>query len=145
VAVLSNVTNSLNRAAYCIVDLVLDPTPVDPPDLSTDPETWKRYVGDYLVTDSEGAKTEATVYLDGDELMGSIVDPEDPATVYTSRLVQDYLDTFLYDSNGDGWVDSDLTFCSTRGEPGFVMWLRNRYAVGERMLTPRTGGRTVAP
>ena len=113
--------------------------------VATDPSTWRRYVGDYVITDYEGTRTEATVYLEGDQLMGSIVDPENPDIRVISRLRQLYLDTFLYDSDGDGRVDNDITFCSTRGEPGFVMWTRNRLAVGERDLTPRSAGRGLSP
>ena len=140
VALLTNVTWALNEAAYCIVDEVLEPGPVDPPDLSTDPSTWKKYVGEYVITDHEGATTEAEVYLAGDWLMGWFTDPAVPGSGFTSRLDQDYLDTFRYDLNGDGRTDTDVTFCSTRGNPGYVKWMRNRRAVGERKATPRTAG-----
>jgi len=142
VALLTNVTSSLNTAAYCIVDEVLEPTPVDPPDLSTDPSTWERYVGDYVITDFEGTETEATVYLEGDRLMVSIVDPEETGSW---QLYQVFLDTFVYDSDGDGSTETDLTFCSTRGKPGIVRWMRNRRAVGERKNKPRAVGRVVSP
>jgi CubicO group peptidase (beta-lactamase class C family) len=150
VALLTNVTSSLVSAAYCIVDVVLDPDPVDPPDLTTDPSTWRRYVGEYFITDNQGESTTATVSLDGDELMAFIIDPENPEIPVISPLVQVFLDTFLYDSNGDGVVDNDdtlndLTFCSRRGKPGFVTWMRNRYAVGERQLAPRSAGRASTP
>jgi hypothetical protein len=150
VALLTNVSSSLVSAAYCVVDEVLDPDPADPPDLMTDPSTWRRYVGEYVITDFQGESTTATVYLDGDELMASIVDPENPETPVISPLVQVFLDTFLYDSNGDGVVDTndslnDLTFCSRRGNPGFVTWMRNRYAVGERQFLPRSAGRASTP
>ncbi len=145
VALLTNVTSSLNSAAYCIVDEVLEPAVVSEPDLTTDPSTWSRYVGDYLITDNEGATTQATVYLDGDRLMGSIIDPALPGFTYTTELEQVFLDTFLFDSDGDGAADTDITFCSQKGDPGFMMWMRNRLAVGERQLTPRTAGRAMSP
>jgi CubicO group peptidase (beta-lactamase class C family) len=142
VALLSNITWSLNDAAYCIVDEVLEPTPVDPPDLSTDPSTWNRYLGDYVVTDSEGMTTEATVYLEGDRLMLTKVGPSGPESW---RLYQAFFDTFVYDSNGDGSTETDLTFCSTRGKPGILKWMRNRRAVGERQIKQRTAGRAISP
>jgi len=145
VALLANVTWSLNEAVYCIVDEVLDPIPVEPPDLSTDPSTWQRYVGDYVITDHEGATSEATVFLAGDQLMGWFRDPAVQGGGITSRLDQEYLDTFHYDSDGDGLIDADMTFCSTRGNPGFVKWMRNRRAVGERQNKPRTVGRIISP
>lgn len=137
VALLANITWSLTEAAYCIVDEVLEPTPVDPPDLSTDPSTWNRYLGDYVVTDSQGMTTEATVSLEGDRLMLTSADPANPGSW---RLWQAFLDTFVYDSDGDGSTETDLTFCSTRGKPGILKWMRNRRAVGERRLIPRAGG-----
>jgi CubicO group peptidase (beta-lactamase class C family) len=147
VALLANVTSSLTSAAYCIVDEVLEPEPVADPDLTTDPSTWDRYLGEYLFTDSQGESAHATVYFEGGLLMASIVDPDSGETFYT-RLQQVFLDTFLYDSNGSGQIDNgdeEVTFCSRRGEPGFMMWLRNRYSVGERQLTPRAAGRATSP
>jgi hypothetical protein len=55
--------------------------------------------------------------------------------------VQVYRDTFLFDSDGDGSVETDITFCERGGKPGFTMWMRNRRAVGERQLTPHSGRR----
>jgi CubicO group peptidase (beta-lactamase class C family) len=145
VAVLANVTWSLNDAAYCIVDEVLEPDPVEPPDLSTDPSTWKSYVGNYVITDDMGTASDATVYLEGDRLMGWFADPAAPGSGLTSELHQEYLDTFHYDSDGDGRIDTDVTFCSTGGNPGYVKWLRNRGAVGERKNKPRTVERVFSP
>ena len=102
-------------------------------------------VGDYRITDNEGATTQATVYLEGDRLMGSIIDPSLPGFTYTTEIEQVFLDTFLFDSDGDGAADTDITFCSQKGDPGFMMWMRNRLAVGERQLTPRTAGRAMSP
>jgi len=140
VALLTNVTWSLNDAAYCIVDEVLDPTTVEPPDLSTEPSTWNRYVGDYVVTDHEGATTEAEIFLAGDWLMGWFTNPAEPGSGFTSRLHQEFLDTFTYSSTGGAFTDTEVTFCSTGGNPGHVKWMRNRRAVGERQQTPRTAG-----
>jgi hypothetical protein len=145
VALLANQTSTLTVAAQCIVDAVLDPNAVDEPDLTTDPSTWKRYEGDYLMTETDGYQTDFRVYLEDDRLMAAIVDPTVPNVVYLAELVQTYLDTFLLDLNADGRPDADFTFCSRRGEPGFMMWMRNRFAVGERQLTPRTAGRAVTP
>ncbi len=145
VALLANVTYSLVDAAYCIVDEVLEPTPVQPPDLRTDPSTWRPYVGDYLMTDSQGTITEAAVSLSGLQLSLSVVDPGDPDNPVIYPMYQVFRDTFVIDTDGDGATETDLTMCSRRGNPGFVMWLRNRRAVGERHLTPRTAGRTVSP
>ena len=88
----------------------------------------------------EGATTEAEIYLSDDRLMGWFTNPAVPGSGFSSRLDQEYLDTFKYDSNRDGVNETEVTFCSTRGNPGPVKWMRNRYAVGERQLNPRTGG-----
>jgi CubicO group peptidase (beta-lactamase class C family) len=145
VALLTNVSSSLNDAAYCIVDQVLEPVSVDPPDLSTDPSTWNRYLGDYVVTDSEGSATEAAVSLEGDRLMLTSADPAVPGSSATWRLYQAFLDTFVFDSNGDGSTESEVTFCSTRGTPGTLKWMRSRSRVGERRSERRTTGRALAP
>ena len=141
VAVVTNVSWSLSRAAYCIVDEVLQPDPVEPPDLTTDPATWRRYAGDYLITEEDGTEWSVNVSLRGGELFGVVEDPEVPGVVLTSELVQLYLDTFLFDGDGDGTPETDLTFCDRKGGPGFTMWMRNRNAVGERQLTPHRGRR----
>jgi CubicO group peptidase (beta-lactamase class C family) len=145
VAVLANATSTLTNAAHCIVDAALEPDPVDAPDLTTDPSTWKRFEGDYLLTEANGYQTNVRVYLSNDRLMALVTDPADADWSYRTELVQLYLDTFALDSDGNGSLDMDFTFCPRKGEPGFRMWMRNRAAVGERMLTPRSAGSTVAP
>jgi CubicO group peptidase (beta-lactamase class C family) len=145
VALLGNITWSLNEAAYCIVDEILGPDPVEPPDLSTDPSTWGRYLGDYVISDDMGETTEVNIFFAGDWLMGWFTDPKVSGSGFSSRLHQQYLDTFHYDSDDDGRTDTDVTFCSTRGEPGSVKWMRNRAAVGERQSKPRTVERVISP
>ena len=141
VALLTNVTSSLTAAAYCIVDEVLEPDPVEPEDLTTDPSTWGRYVGEYVLTETDGTSAPAQVYLDGSRLMASAEDPAQPGVFVTTELEQLYLDTFVFDSDGDGSPETDVTFCERKGAPGFNMWTRNRHAVGVRQLTPRSGRR----
>ena len=58
--------------------------------------------------------------------MASIEDPGAPGTPYTTELFQIYLDTFVFDGDGDGNADTDITFCERAGNPGFTMWIRNR-------------------
>ncbi len=118
VALLTNVTSSLRTAAYCIVDEVLAPDPVEPQDLSTDPSTWARYQGDYLMREADGTEAPARVYLQGDRLFGATEDPDNPGVVVTVELFQLYLDTFLFDANGDGMPETDITFCGRSGRPG---------------------------
>jgi hypothetical protein len=70
--------------------------------------------------------------------MGTFVDPAVPGSGDTWRLYQAFLDTFVFDSNGDGTTETDITFCSTRNTPGILKWMRNRRAVGERQQPPHT-------
>ena len=141
VAVVTNVSWSLSRAAYCIVDEVLEPDPEEPMDLTTDPSTWGRYQGDYLLTETDGTQWRVNISLQGDALVGSVESPGAPGEMLTAELQQLFLDTFLFDGDGDGTPETDLTFCDRKGGPGFTMWMRNRNAVGERQLTPHRGRR----
>ncbi len=140
VALLANATSELTSAAHCIVDAVLEPDEVEEPDLTTDPSTWRRYEGEYLMTEGNGYQTNLRVYLDDNKLMAKVTDPADPSFLYVTELVQSYLDTFRMDSNDDGRTDLDFTFCPRSGNPGLQMWMRNRALVGERQLIPRTVG-----
>ena len=140
VAVLANATSEMTGAARCIVDAVLDPDEVEQPDLMTDPLTWRRYEGDYLMIEANGYQTHLRVSLINDRLMAAVTDPADPSFLYVTELVQAYLDTFRLDSDGDGWTDLDFTFCSLGGRPGIQRWMRHRAIVGERRLVPRTVG-----
>jgi CubicO group peptidase (beta-lactamase class C family) len=137
VALLANATSELTSAAHCIVDAVLEPDEIEQPDLTTDPSTWRQYEGGFLMTEANGYQTHLRVYLDDDRLMALVTDPADPSFSYLTELVQAYLDTFRLDSNADGSLDLDFTFCSRSGRPGFQMWMRNRQIVGERQLIPR--------
>jgi CubicO group peptidase (beta-lactamase class C family) len=145
VALLTNVTSSLIDAAYCIVDEVLEPEPLVPPDLTTDPSTWDRYEGRYLITETEGEEYLATVSRRGGQLFAAAELPDLPGVAVEFELIQAFLDTFVFDGDGDGLADTDVTFCDTHGQPGIVMWTRNRGAVGERQLVPREAGRRLGP
>jgi CubicO group peptidase (beta-lactamase class C family) len=145
VALLTNVDQSLYEAAYCIVNRVLSPPSTPAPDMTTDPATWKRYEGDYLTTEFDGTQYEGTVYLSDGQLFMRGDKPDSPGEEVTARLHQAYLDTFLFDGNGDGTPNVDVTFCEQRGNPGFTMWLRNRYAVSEKKLGPHSGVTMAGP
>jgi hypothetical protein len=143
VAVLANATSTLGDTARCIVDAVLEPGSVEPVDPTTDPSTWTAYLGDYVMTESNGYETFASVYFQGDQLKMSVVDPANPTVIFISDLVQESWDTFLFDSNGDGDQNFDFTFCRRDGSPAPVWWMRNRSVVGERQPEPRTVTRVV--
>jgi CubicO group peptidase (beta-lactamase class C family) len=141
VALLTNVSNPLSDAAYCVVDTVLDPDPVEEPDLSNDPSTWRKYLGNYALTDSVGKEFFAWVYLDGDRLMARFTYPGEPENSFNSRLYHSFVDTFTYDTNGDRRADKETTFCGIRDGSRVIKWMRNRHEVGER----RFGLRRNAP
>ncbi|MFH1177581.1 MAG: serine hydrolase domain-containing protein [Acidobacteriota bacterium] len=137
VALLANTTTALTRAAYCVVDAVLQPANVPPPDYHTDPATWRPYAGSYLFTDSFGTTFRARVELAQRQLFVNFSELPPPQTTYRTPLVQLYLDTFLLDGNADGELDMDVTFIRSGAASAPPRWLRNRNAVGERLGTTR--------
>ncbi len=150
VAALANTTMSLNEAAYCIVDAVLEPQATPPVDYSTDPATWRRYAGTYRLLSDEGDAFDAVVRKTYDRFFMTIIDPDRQSVVFTTDLVQKYLDTF-YVNQGFGPLEPDLTiqpavtFITSDASGRNTMWIRNRGIVGERELRPRPAGRRVAP
>ncbi len=132
VAVLANTTASLGAAAYCIAEAALAPGDTAPPDLTTDPAAWRPYAGRYRLVQIDGTVFDAEVRLEDSRLDITLRKPGDPSFVYTTGLVQAYLNTFLMDGNGDGELDLDLTFIPWRPAPGRFLWLRNRYLAGPR-------------
>jgi hypothetical protein len=132
VAVLANTFESLDAAAYCIVDAALAPPDEPPVDLHTDPATWGPYEGRFAVADSDGDTFDARVWRNGTQLWIEFSGLTPPQTTYTTEMEQAFLNTFLIDSNDDGSLDLDLTFIPTRGVPARPTWLRNRNAVGTR-------------
>ena len=99
----------------------------------------------YLLTETDGSQWSVNVPLRGGDLIGSVEDPANPGQWLTSELIQVYLDTFLFDGNSDGTAETDITFCERSGGAGFTMWMRNRKAVGELYLTPRSGRKYPPP
>jgi len=141
VAVLANTPEPLANAAFCALDAVLAPPPVDPPDLTTSPATWGRDLGHYDFTDVTGADFPADVDRSGAHLrvtLGSGSALFDPGS---ALLYQIYHDTFVVDLDGDGAAETDLTFIAGPGSPGATRWLRYRYAVGGRQPGVRLGPR----
>jgi CubicO group peptidase (beta-lactamase class C family) len=147
VAVLANTFESLDAAAYCVVDAVLEPPDEPPVDLRTDPATWGPYEGRFAVEDSFGETWEARVRRDGAELWIDFTNLAPPRSTYSTVMEQAFLGTFLIDSDEDGEPDLDLTFIPARGLPARPFWLRNRNAVGTRrhQVRPRDLGAGALP
>ena len=138
VSIFGNTLLHLTAAAYCIVDVVLDPGPSPPVDYSTDPETWDRYTGRCSFMDNRGHHFEADVTKNGQGFFITFTDPDEPG-FYQTDLVQLYLDTFVIDLDGDNVLDPlfDLTFISHGAVGGTTRWLRNRSFVGKPVVQPR--------
>jgi len=139
VAVLANGRDSLMDAAGCVIGTVLPLSTDPPPDVTTDPSTWRRYAGTYRLTDNIGRTSTGTVALDGDSMSITISSPRDDD--YTTPMYQYYYDTFVIDIDGDGELDTDFTFVDGIGHPSPVRWLRNRYLVGQRVPGVRGAAR----
>ncbi len=137
VSVLGNTTYYLRAAAYCIVDVVLEPDSSDPPDYSTDPTTWIAYTGSYEFTDNRGDVFQADVELLGDRLFAIFPNPADPSSPTRKELTQLYLDTFSMEAFVEGERDYELTFIDRRTAGSQRMWLRNQWFVGLRIPPPR--------
>jgi len=138
VAVLANAPESLDNAAGCIAGAVLPFSDDPPPDVRTDPSTWRHYTGNYEITDVLGRQSTAVVALDGDAMSMTISEPGEPD--HTTPMYQYFYDTFVVDLDGDDLLDSDFTFVDGVGQPSPVRWLRNRRRVGQRVSDVRRSG-----
>jgi len=147
VSILGNTHIHMTAAAFCIVDAVLQPEPSPPVDFLTDPDTWGRYTGHYRMIDNRGHLFEAEVSKYGERFFITFTDPGEPG-YYRTDLVQQYLDTFYIDWDGDQVLDPlyELTFIRRTDPQSITMWLRNRSFVGNRVMEPRRPrGRYGAP
>jgi len=141
VAVVANTGAPLANAAFCALDAALGTTPVDPPNLTTPPETWRRYQGGYGAMDYLGWHFTAAVRMDGADLLLDVEPYSFLLAPGTYAMTQAFLDTFFVDSDGDGVVDTDMTFIAGGGSPPATRYMRNRYAVGNRQGGVRPGPR----
>jgi CubicO group peptidase (beta-lactamase class C family) len=128
---------TLNGSAYCAVDALLAPPDDPPPDYSTPPETWDKYLGEYAGWVVNGEFLRALVAKEGMTMTFTLPDvPIDAmGTAFTSPLWQAALDTFLFDNNLDGAPDTDITFIQDPKEPD-NWWIRNRQWVLRRPALP---------
>jgi CubicO group peptidase (beta-lactamase class C family) len=121
-----------------------------PVDYSTDPATWTRYAGTYHLLSDKGVHYDAVIRKKIDRFFMTVIDPDDRSVVFTTDLVQEYLDTFSVDRGFDP-LEPDLsiqpavTFISRDTSGHRTMWLRNRGIVGERVMRPIRADRRVAP
>jgi hypothetical protein len=134
VAVLSNTRVPLSTAAVCIVDAVLEPADVDPPDYSTPPDSWRPFRGAYDAVDVYLKNIATRVTLEGEELMVHIGPGSQYLEPTMTEAVQIFPDTFYIDSDGNGTLDTDFTFIGGDATSHPVEWMRHRYLVGRRPL-----------
>jgi len=132
VAVLANTPVPLSQAAACIVDAVLEPADVEPPDYSTPPDSWRPNRGAYDAVDVYLKRIDTRVTLEGEELLIHIGPGSQYLGATSTELVQIFPDTFYIDSDGNGTLDTDFTFIEGEDTPFPVEWLRHRYLVGRR-------------
>jgi CubicO group peptidase (beta-lactamase class C family) len=137
VSILANTIQSLTSAAGCAMLTMMGEEPDTPPDYSTDPETWGRYVGDYAGLAVDGSTIRlAVTQPTSTTLLATFPDVEiAPGVAYTSTLTQYVLDTFVLDTNADGQPDSDVTFLAHPDEPEETYWVRNRSFVLTRQVS----------
>ncbi len=125
-ALVATSSASLDNAMPCAVLTILQPDLPEPDDLTTDPGTWSRYAGTYVVQDRYGSEETLWVEADGSSLTAHRSDESVP-------MVQAYLDTFVEDRDGDGQGDGDaVTLIEDPARPGRAQWVRNRGFVGIR-------------
>lgn len=138
VAVTGNNWAGFSEATNCIIRELLGLERPLYPDLTTDPQTWRRYQGIYLIRDEEGNLIPAAVVIKGKQLFVGFSE-EGGSDVSWIEAKQLYLDTFFIDFDGNGTVTNSLetvTFIETKppGSPR-TMWIRNRSYVGDRVVT----------
>jgi D-alanyl-D-alanine carboxypeptidase len=143
VAVLANAQQSLTEAAGCIAGAVLPFSTDPPPVTATDPSSWRRFAGTYMLTSNLGEASEAIVTHHGDSMSLTIIRTSAPD--FTSPMIQMFFNTFAADLDGDGLLDSDCSFVDGLGQPAPVRWLRNRRLVGQRVAEVHHGIGRVAP
>jgi CubicO group peptidase (beta-lactamase class C family) len=139
VAVLANGGGNveLGDAASCALDVILQPEWQEPPDYSTDPATWQRYRGLYLIRDVEGKLWPAYVAHVDNQLLVARLNPDD-FTIEVFPVKQLFLDTFFVDLDRNGEFSNPLeviTFIKkSLGSGPRTMWVRNREYVGHRVF-----------
>ncbi len=146
VSVLGNTFSSMYSSLYCATAVMLGLEPQEPPDYSTDPDTWNRYAGTYDVLDygwvgamdPAGLEYETVVTKEDDELRLTwpFPDPYNPTVPFSRTLYQAVHDTFVFDINLDGVPDLDVTFIDDPQVSGWVRWMRSRVFVGTRAAEP---------
>ncbi len=145
VALLANGGNSgtLDMTAYCALDVVLQPEwQEEELEDTSDPSTWQRYSGRYLVRDFYGLFSgiergliPTHVAMADNQLFLSL--SNDDSEVKRFPVEQLFLNTFFVDFDADGKFsgsDEPITFIEgvmPSGEP--TIWLRNRNFVGKRI------------
>ena len=145
VAVLANTFESLPGAAYCIADQLLGLEHIPAPDETTPVASWKRFEGRYDFVDVFGRPWLGSVTWTPTGLgLEMSLETGEPYLVEGS-LVPIFADTFAYDLDDDGVLETDFTFISSPGEPAPTRWMRNRSYVGTLSVPVRQGAGRSTP
>lgn len=127
VSVLATSPSSLSNAARCALLEIVQPELPPQVDLRTDPATWDRYTGTYVIQDRFGQETSAWIERTPEGLRAW------QGEALNFPLVQRYLDTFQEDLDEDGQGDGDtVSFIAHPERPERAEWIRNRGFVGIR-------------
>jgi len=106
----------------------------------SDPESWSRFTGVYDAVYDDGYRFEVVIELDGDSLLITAPNPEDPDQVMIRTLENLHDGTFRFWVHPGSWWD--MTFIAHPGNPEPVRWLRNQRFVGlSRGVRSQSGGR----
>lgn len=119
---------TLDAAALCAVDVLLEPqeAPLRPP--AGDPLEWPGFLGRFggLVLDGSQLRTEVLAKADGSlEMVFPDIPIDMQGTPFRTNLWSAFLRTFGIDGDGDGRPDNAITFIPDRKDPT-RLWLRNR-------------------
>lgn len=141
VAVVANTLESLNDAAWCVVDNVFGATGPDVSPPPVDEARWDALVGRWSGRVSDGRLFLADTSRGSEGEMRMTLVPAIGGAPIDAELVPVFGDTFVVDLDEDGVYDLDFTFIVGQGNPGRVEWLVNRSLVFERVARPRPGSR----
>jgi CubicO group peptidase (beta-lactamase class C family) len=131
--------SGVDDAVQCILTAEIG---VTMPDMSvpSDPDTWHRYPGVYDAVYDDGYRFEVVIERDGDDLLMTAPNPENPDQRITRTLENLHHGTFRFWVHSGSWWD--VTFISHPGNPAPVRWLRNQRFVGfKRGMRTGSGGR----
>lgn len=132
---------TLDAAAVCAVDVLLEPEGEQAQPPAGDPADWPGFVGRFggLVVDGSYLRTEVLSKPDGGlEMVFPEVPVDMQGTPYRTNLWNAFTRSFAIDADGDGKPDNVISFIPDRQDPT-RLWLRHRSWVLARPLWAEPG------